>query len=101
MKKKNHIRVRTHPGEILKDELDALGLSINEFARRLGVDTPRINEIVHCRRGVTPDTAFRLAQYFGGDPIVWLNLQTKHDLSKYEREYGETTKLEVRVPASA
>jgi addiction module HigA family antidote len=85
----------------LKDELDALGLSVNEFARRLGVDTPRINEIVHCRRGVTPDTAFRLAQYFGGDPIVWLNLQTKHDLSKYEREYGETTKLEVRVPASA
>ena len=101
MNTKGQIRIRTHPGELLRVELDELGLSVNEFARRLGVDTPRINEIVHCRRGVTPDTAFRLAQYFGGDAMVWLNLQKKHDLSKYGREYGETTKLEVRVPASA
>ena len=99
MNGKSPKRIRTHPGEILKDELEALGLSVNEFARRLGVDTPRINEIVRCRRGVTPDTAFRLAEYFGGDPMVWLNLQAHHDLSKYEREHGEATTGEIRVPS--
>ena len=95
MSGKNQLRVHTHPGEVLRDELESLELSVNAFARRLGVDTPRINEIVRCRRGVSPDTAIRLAEYFGGDPMVWLTLQAKHDLSIYEQEHGEKARREV------
>lgn len=98
MSGKNQLRVQTHPGEVLRDELEKLELSVNAFARRLGVDTPRINEIVRCRRGVSPDTAIRLAKYFGGDPMVWLMLQAKHDLSKYEQEHGEAARREVFTP---
>lgn len=70
-----------HAGEVLREDfMQPLGLSANALARRLNVTPARINDIVRERRGVTADTALRLAQYFGGDAQSWLNLQTQYDL---------------------
>lgn len=70
-----------HPGEVLREDfLAPLDMSVNALAKALGVPTPRINDVVRERRGITPDTAMRLARYFGGDARSWLNLQTAHDL---------------------
>jgi addiction module HigA family antidote len=70
-----------HPGEVLREDyLVPLGLSVNALAVALGVPATRIHEIVKERRGVTADTAARLARYFGGDAASWLALQASHDL---------------------
>ena len=70
-----------HPGEILREEyLTPLDMSASALARELRVPAPRINDIVREKRGITPDTALRLARYFGGDAQSWLNLQTAHDV---------------------
>ena len=70
-----------HPGEVLREDfLKPLGMSANALARALNVAAPRINDIVRERRGVSADTAIRLARYFGGDARSWLNLQTAYDL---------------------
>lgn len=70
-----------HPGEILREEyLKPLDMSVNALAKRLGIPTSRLNDIVLERRGVSPDTAMRLARCFGGDARSWLNLQTAYDL---------------------
>ena len=75
-----------HPGEILREEFMApLGLSANALARALHVTPARINDIVRERRGITADTALRLARYFGGDAQSWLNLQTNFDLRLAEQ----------------
>jgi antitoxin HigA-1 len=74
-------RPPTHPGEILFEEfLQPLGMTQVELAQRLGVSYPRVNEIVHARRGVTPDTAVRLSRLFGTSPEFWLNGQLAWDL---------------------
>ena len=70
-----------HPGEILREEyLAPLGMSVNSLARALNVTPARINDIVRKRRGITADTALRLARYFGTDARSWMNLQTAYDL---------------------
>ena len=70
-----------HPGEVLQEDfLKPLGMSANALAKALHVPAPRINEVVRKRRGVSADTAMRLARYFGGDARSWLNLQTACDL---------------------
>jgi antitoxin HigA-1 len=70
-----------HPGEILREEyLSPLGMSANALAMSLKIPAPRINDIVREKRGITPDTALRLARYFGTSPEFWLNLQTAYDL---------------------
>ena len=74
-----------HPGEILREEfLAPLGMSAHALAVALRVPAPRINDIVRERRGVTPETALRLARYFGGDAESWLSLQVAYDLRKAE-----------------
>ncbi len=74
-----------HPGEVLREEyLRPLDMSVNALAKRLGIPTSRLNDIVLERRGVTPDTAMRLARCFGGDARSWLNLQIAHDLRLVE-----------------
>jgi antitoxin HigA-1 len=89
-------RIRTHPGEVLREEFMApLGLSANRLAIELRVPAPRINDLVRERRGVSPETALRLARYFGTTPQFWLTLQSAHDLSKVEAEAGETVAREV------
>ena len=76
-----------HPGEILREEyLRPLDMSVNALAKRLSIPTSRLNDIVLERRGVSPDTAMRLARCFGGDARSWLNLQTAHDLRLAEIE---------------
>lgn len=75
-------RVPTHPGEILLEEfLRPLGITQVGFARHLGVPLQRINEIVRGKRGVTPETAWLLAQALDTTPEFWVNLQTMHDLA--------------------
>jgi addiction module HigA family antidote len=71
-----------HPGEILREDyLLPLGLSVNALAKALHIPATRLHEIVKERRGISSDTALRLARYFGGDAQSWLNLQTAYDLS--------------------
>ena len=94
---KNQMRA-IHPGEILKEEyLAPLGLSVNALAKALHVTPSRINDIVLGRRGVTPDTALRLARYFGGDAQSWLNLQQSYDLKVAEQSTLKTI-LETVMP---
>lgn len=77
---KNNMRP-IHPGEILREEyLEPLSMSANALAIALRVSAPKINDVVREKRSVTPDTALRLARYFGGDAQSWLNLQTAFDL---------------------
>ena len=76
-------RIPTHPGEILLEEfLKPLGITQVAFARHLQVPLQRINEIIRGKRGVTPETAWRLAQALGTSPELWINLQRNYDLAK-------------------
>lgn len=89
-----------HPGEVLKhDFMDPLGLSSNALAEVLGVTPARINEIVRGRRGITADTALRLARYFGTDAQSWMNLQDQYELEVAQREAGKS--LEAIRPRNA
>lgn len=73
-----------HPGEILREEMETLGLSANALSGALGVPVNRIRAILNGRRGITADTAHRLARYFGTTPRLWLNLQQTCDLRRSE-----------------
>ena len=77
-----------HPGEILRDELDALNLSANALANALGVPVNRVTMILNGQRGVSADTALRLARYFGTTPQLWMNLQKTWELRRAEIEAG-------------
>lgn len=71
----------THPGEMLLEEfLKPLGMTQTELAERIGVSYPRVNELIHGKRGVTPDTALRLERLLGMEAQFWLNLQLAWDL---------------------
>lgn len=86
-----------HPGEILlEDFLIPLGMSANALAMALHVPAPRINDIVRERRAITPDTAIRLARYFGGDALSWLNLQSSYNLKITESK--QLKKILSEVP---
>ena len=77
-------RIPRHPGEILLHEfLEPLGRTQIALAERLGISVQRINEIVRGKRGITPDTAWLLAQALGTSPELWLNLQAAHDLARH------------------
>ncbi len=78
-----------HPGRFLDEHyLGPLHITQDSLARALGVSRRRVNEIVRGRRGLTPDTAIRLARVFGGDPAFWLHLQAAWDLHEAARERG-------------
>lgn len=85
-----------HPGEILGDELEELGLSANALAKALGVPTNRITAILNGQRGVTADTALRLSRYFGTTPQLWLNLQQTFELRVAELRSGQDIAERVR-----
>lgn len=75
-------RTPTHPGKILLEEfLKPLGVTQVAFARHIGVSVQRVNELVRGKRGITPETAWLLAQALGTTPQFWVNLQTNHDLA--------------------
>ena len=87
-----------HPGEILREEfLLPLGMTAHALALELKVPAPRINDIVRERRAITPDTALRLARYFGTTPQFWMNLQTSYDLKTTERSKGSAIVRQVHA----
>ncbi len=84
-----------HPGRILRRELAARELSANKLALALRVPSGRITSILNGKRGVSPETALRLACYFGNSPQFWLNLQSRFDLAVAERDLGARIEAEV------
>ncbi|MEO6104593.1 MAG: HigA family addiction module antitoxin [Pseudoxanthomonas sp.] len=82
-----------HPGEILREEfMVPMELSSNALARAIRVTPARVNDIVNEKRGVTADTALRLARYFGTTADVWINLQKRFELEAARRELGDALK---------
>ena len=95
-------RVSTHPGEMLREEfLIPLGITQNALALKIRVPATRVGDIVHGRRAITPDTALRLARFFGNSPEFWLNLQQMHDLSKARLALNKTIERDVVAFARA
>ena len=89
-----------HPGEVLlEDFLLAMEISQYRLAKDISVPPRRINEIVHGRRAITPDTALRLSRYFGTNERFWLNLQTRYDLEVEKDRLGD--RLETEIVAHA
>ncbi len=90
------------PGEILLEEfLKPLGISQNKLGRDIGVPITRINEIINDKRAITPDTALRLAHYFGTSAEVWMNLQQRYDLERTRRELQSELEKTTQPLASA
>ena len=92
--------IAVHPGRILKRELAARQLSANQLALALRLPSGRITDIINGKRGISPDTALRLARYFGNGARFWLNLQTAYELAVTESATGQKILDEVR-PAAA
>ena len=89
-----------HPGEHLADILKEAGISANALALRLRVPANRLTLIIQGKRGITAETALRLARYFGTSPEVWMNLQTNYDLEVAQDTTAEQIEREV-LPQSA
>jgi addiction module HigA family antidote len=86
-----------HPGETIKEDvLEPLGMSVNRLAKALAVDAARLNEIVRGRRGISADTALRLARYLGTSAEFWMGLQSLYDLRVAQQERLARIKREVR-----
>ena len=91
-----------HPGEILREEfLTPLGISINRLAREIVVPPGRISEIVNAKRGITADTALRLARFFGVSAQMWLGLQAEYDLRMARRVAGPEIERRIHPYAAA
>jgi addiction module HigA family antidote len=91
-----------HPGEILMEEfLEPMGISQYRLSKDIGVPPRRINEIVHGKRAISPDTALRLARYFGMSETFWSNLQAHYDLELQRDALGDRLEKEVAVYARA
>jgi addiction module HigA family antidote len=87
-----------HPGEILLEEfLSPLGISQYRLAKDIGVSPRRINEIVHGKRAITPNSALRLSRFFGLSERFWLNLQAAYDLEVERDKIRDILEKEVRV----
>jgi addiction module HigA family antidote len=85
-----------HPGEILKETLDDLGLSMNRLAKEMHVPANRISSIIAGQRAITGETALRLARYFGTTPEYWLNMQARYDLETARDQWEVRVKSEVQ-----
>jgi addiction module HigA family antidote len=91
-----------HPGEILLEEfLKPMGISQYRLAKDISVSPRRINEIVHGKRAITPDTALRLSRYFGLSERFWMNLQARYDLEVEKDRLQDRLEREVQVYAAA
>jgi len=89
-----------HPGRLLRREMQARDLSASALALALRVSSGRITDILNGKRCMSPETAMRLARYFGNSARFWLNLQTTYELEVAEAELGERIAAEV-APARA
>src|SRR5688572_9244804 len=93
-------RPTIHPGEHLRDELEELGLSARAFARLLDIPVNRVTQILNGQRGITADTALRLARYFGTSAEFWMNLQQIYELRLAEQHAGREIASRVRPRAA-
>ena len=89
-------RIATHPGALLLEQIEEMGLTVHGIARAIGLPATRLHEIVHERRGVSAETAIALAAFFEQTPEFWLNAQKVHELSKELVERGEAIRMQVR-----
>jgi addiction module HigA family antidote len=89
--------LEVHPGEILREQLDEVGLSAKALAEKLGVPANRVSAIVRGTRGITADTALRLGRFFEQTPEFWMNLQRSYDLVIAERAIADDLKRIRRV----
>ncbi len=90
-------RIPTHPGEILIEEfLAPMEITQVSLAKHLGIPVQRVNEIVRCKRGVTPETAWLLSQALGTTPEFWMNLQMAYDLARSKPRKEVHSLLSVR-----
>ena len=100
-RKPKKVRPPIYPGEILFEEfLKPFGISANKLARELRVPSNRIVKIVNGERGITADTALRLARFFNMTPDFWMNLQSHYDLEKAQDEIAEQIERDVRPRAA-
>ena len=87
-----------HPGAVLKDELEEMGVTPSALARQINVPPNRVGQIIAGKRSVTGDTALRLGHWFGVEPQFWLNLQTQFDLVVADQRAGaEIRRLPTRI----
>lgn len=89
-----------HPGKHLAEELETLGMSAAELARKMDVPTNRVTQILNGERAITGDTALRLAHFFGTSPEFWLNLQSLYDLRVAQQKVGKAIKGLPRLKRS-
>ena len=102
MRKKTTFRLPVHPGRILKEDLlEPLGMSVNRLATALKVPANRINQIVHGRRAVSPDTSIRLGRYFGFSLQYWHNLQKHYEFELSRRSCQADIERKVRPRQAA
>ncbi|MFM7567614.1 MAG: HigA family addiction module antitoxin [Betaproteobacteria bacterium] len=94
-------RTPTHPGEILAEELQELGVSPTELSRQLRVPANRISQIINGKRAITGDTALRFAHWFGTSPQFWMNLQALYDVRRAEQEAGTEIKALPTKPVKS
>jgi addiction module HigA family antidote len=95
-------RPAVHPGEVLADELEEIGVSPTELARQLAVPPNRISQIIQGKRAISGDTALRLGHWFGMSPQFWLNLQSAYDVRIAEKLSGaEIRRLPTRAKRAA
>jgi addiction module HigA family antidote len=85
-------RTPIHPGEVLAEELEQLGISPTELSRQIRVPPNRISQIISGKRSITGDTALRLAHWFGTSPQFWMNLQALYDVRVAQQEAGAEIK---------
>ena len=90
-----------HPGEVLKDELDELGISPTELARQIDVPATRMSQIINGKRAITGDTALRLGHWFKTDPQFWMNLQAQFELVAAQKAAGESIQALPTRPAGS
>jgi addiction module HigA family antidote len=85
-----------HPGETLKETLEALGISMNRLAQEIRVPANRISSVIAGTRSITAETALRLARYFGTTPQYWINLQSHYDLESARDQWESRVASEVQ-----
>ena len=89
-------RIATHPGALLLEQIEEMGLTVKGVARDIDLPATRLREIVHERRGVTAETAIALGEYFGQTPEFWMNAQKTYELSRELVENGKRIRSRVR-----
>ena len=94
-------RPAIHPGEVLADELEELGVKPTQLARQVNVPANRITQIINGKRNITGDTALRLGHWFGTSAMFWLNLQSAHDLRVAALEVGKAIEKLPKRPVAA